>query len=157
MSECEALIRVRWWIDWQAFSGGFNRRFAQRYMPVRNKYAQVVDQDWMVWICGWHAESMCLQGCRWRSYALEKCLEAGDRLVVEILEETDEVVTLRAHIFRVVPIPRGLTGYDAHGCPPGTVRMMYIIRDPIETPFPRQAAAVHTSFYHLMVGSATFS
>ena len=110
---------------WLSFVGmqGLPRKFSNRYMPKSNREVTLVDDNWNAWFCSWHAGYNYISGRGWRNFALEHCLEEDDALLMEVLEESDTSLTILAHIFRVVPIPDGLTGYESHVCPsPSTYR-----------------------------------
>jgi len=86
-------------------------------MPSCNKKVTLVDADWKAWFCIWNANYKYLSGRGWRNFALEHCVEEDDVLLFHILSETDTMLIIKVHIFRVVPIPDGLTGWQSHICP----------------------------------------
>lgn len=80
----------------------------------------MVDETWNAWYCAWNAGYKYISGRGWRNFALEHCIEEDDALLMEILEESEISLTIKVHIFRVVPIPGGMTGWQSHVCPPNS-------------------------------------
>jgi hypothetical protein len=48
------------------------------------------------------------------------CIEEDDVLLMEILEDSEVALKIKVHIFRVVAIPEGVTGWHSHVCPPNS-------------------------------------
>ena len=111
---------------------GLPRRFAQRYMPDANREVTLVDDASLGWFCSWNAAYNYMSGRGWRNFAVDHCIEEDDALLMEILAVTDEMLTIKVHIFRVVAIPDGLTGWESHICPTNSLACHQNTGVPIE-------------------------
>ncbi|XP_024386094.1 uncharacterized protein [Physcomitrium patens] len=112
------VIVMRQSFVYRNFVMGMPKKFGQCYMPAGNKETRICDTEWKVWFCSWNAACGYLSGRGWRNFALDHCLEEDDTVVFEVIAESKTMVTLMAHIFRVVAIPDGVTGWQSHICPP---------------------------------------
>jgi hypothetical protein len=99
---------------------GVRRLFAKRYMPETNREVILVDEAWLAWYCTWNAGYNYISGRGWRNFALMHCIEEDDALLMEILEDSEVALKIKVHIFRVVAIPEGVTGWHSHVCPPNS-------------------------------------
>lgn len=91
-------------------------------MPTYSKEVILEDAACKQWSCTWNNQYRYITGRGWRNFAIEHCLEEDDVLLLHLISETATTLAIKVHIFRVVDIPEGLTGWDSHICPENAVR-----------------------------------